>query len=269
MPKSARGLAYVATDLRPPWRTSGLPVVFNHGIGTNLGVWSEWVPIIAAYRQMVRFDMRGFGGSPVPPADHRWTMDELVDDLLEVAATSGAGKVHVVGESIGGTIALAAAIRAPERFASVAISNASHRGPGVTNIQGWRKTFESQGNAAWNAEMMANRFYPGAADAAALAWFSKVQEGSDRNAVLALAALLAGADLSEGLRGLKVPLSIVLPDASPFITPAHGAEMRQLVSNSRLRIVPRARHGLPFSHARSEAEALAAFLAEVEAGATA
>ncbi len=266
MPKTTRGLSYVTDDLRPPWRTSGLPVVFNHGIGTNLGIWSEWVPIVAAHHPVLRFDLRGFGGSPVPPADHRWTMDELIDDLLEVAAIAGSGKVHVVGESIGGTIALAAALRAPERFASVAISNASHRGPGVTNIQGWRATFESQGNAAWNAEMMTNRFFAGAAEPAALAWFSEVQEKSDRHAVLALASLLAGADLSEALRSFKVPLSIALPDSSPFITPSHGAEIRALVPNSRLRIVPHAKHGLPLSHARSEAEALVAFLAEIEKG---
>src|SRR5690606_22491063 len=101
MPKTARGLNYVATDLRPPWRKSGLPVVFNHGIGTNLGIWSEWVPIVAAHHPVVRFDMRGFGQSPVPPAGHRWTFDEMIDDLLEVAATTGAEKVHVMGESIG------------------------------------------------------------------------------------------------------------------------------------------------------------------------
>ena len=266
MPKTARGLNYVATDLRPPWRNDGLPVVFNHGIGTSLGVWSAWVPVVAARHPVVRFDLRGFGASLVPPADHKWTMDELVDDLLEVAATAGGGKVHVVGESIGGTIALAAALRAPEQFASVAISNASHRGPGITNIQGWRKTFETQGAAAWNAEMMANRFLPGAADPAALAWFSDTQEKSDRHAILALAGLLAGLDLSEALRGFKVPLSITLPDASPFISPVHGAEMRALVPGSRLRIVPRAKHGLPFSHASTEVEALVAFLAEVEAG---
>jgi 3-oxoadipate enol-lactonase len=269
MPRSARGLNYVTADLRSPWCTSGLPVVFNHGIGTNLGIWSEWVPIVAAGHPVVRFDTRGFGGSPIPAPDHRWTMDEMVDDLLDVAATTGAGKVHVVGESVGGTIALAAALRAPERFASVAISNASHRGSGVTNIEGWRKTFESQGNAAWNAGMMTSRFYPDAADPAALAWFSETQEKSDRHAVLALAALLAGADLSEALRSFKVPLSITLPDSSPFIAPSHGAEMRALVPNSRLRIVPHSKHGLPFSHARSEAEALVGFLSEIEAGATA
>lgn len=264
MPKTARGLNYVATDLRPPWRQDGLPVVFNHGIGTNLDVWASWLPAVAARHPVVCFDLRGFGGSPIPPPDHRWTMDELIDDLLEVAATTGSGKVHVMGESIGGTVALAAALRAPERFASVAISNASHRGPGITNIQGWRKTFESQGAAAWNAEMMANRFLPGCADPEALAWFSKVQENSDRYAILGLAGLLASLDLSEALRGFKVPLSITLPDASPFISPAHGAEMRALVPGSRLRIVPRAKHGLPFSHAATEAETLVAFLAEIE-----
>ena len=264
MPKTARGLNYAETDLRPPWRTGGLPVVFNHGIGTNLGVWSAWLPIVAARHPVVRFDTRGFGGSPVPPPGYAWTMDELVDDLLEVASTTGASKVHIVGESIGGTVALAAALKAPERFASVSISNASHRGTGVTNIQGWHRTFETGGAAAWNAEMMANRFYPGAADPAALAWFSEAQAKSDRHAVLALGSLLAGMDLSDALRGFKVPLSITLPDSSPFISPAHGAEMRSLVPDSRLRIVPRSKHGLPFSHAATEAEHLVAFLAEIE-----
>ena len=77
-------------------------------------------------------------------------------------------------------------------------------------------------------------------------------------------ALLAGADLSDALRDFRVPLSITLPDSSPFITPSHGAEMRALVPNSRLRIVPHAKHALPFSHARSEAEHLVAFLTEIE-----
>lgn len=268
MPKTARGLNYVANNYRPPWRTSGLPVVFNHGIGTNLDVWSAWLPIVAARHPVVRFDLRGFGGSPVPPPTHKWTMDELVDDLVEVVGTTGTSKVHLVGESIGGTVVLAAALKAPQRFASVSISNASHRGTGITNIQNWHRTFEAGGGAAWNAEMMANRFYPGATDPAALAWFAETQTKSDRHAVVSLGALLGGMDMSDALRGFKVPLSITLPDASPFISPAHGAEMRALVPDSRLRIVPHSKHGLPFSHAPTEAQYLVAFLDEVEAGMT-
>jgi pimeloyl-ACP methyl ester carboxylesterase len=66
MPITADGIHYVTTDLRPPWVTSGLPVVFNHGIGTNLDIWAEWVPVIAASHPMLRFDMRGFGKSAIP-----------------------------------------------------------------------------------------------------------------------------------------------------------------------------------------------------------
>ena len=74
MPKTADGIHYVCTDLRPPWVTSGLPVVFNHGIGTNLDIWADWVPVISARHPVVRFDMRGFGQSAIrlKTTDGRW-----------------------------------------------------------------------------------------------------------------------------------------------------------------------------------------------------
>ncbi len=245
---------------------TGLPVVFNHGIGTNLGVWSAWLPIVAARHPVVRFDLRGFGASPVPPPAHKWTMDELVDDLLEVVATAGANKVHLVGELIGGTIVLAAALKAPERFASVSISNASHRGTGITNIQNWQRTFETGGGAAWNAEMMANRFYPDAADPAALAWFAEAQTKSDRHAVLALgvAARRHGSERSAArLQGAAV-------DHASRREPLHFACPRRRAARTRaeLALAHRAasKHGLPFSHAATEAQSLVAFLDEIESG---
>jgi pimeloyl-ACP methyl ester carboxylesterase len=117
MPKTARGLNYVVTDLRPAWRRgkdSGRPVVFHHGVGASLEIFDDWVPIIAAHHPIVRFDMRGFGQSTVPPKTHDWAMRELVEDMLEIAqAAFGGEPVHAMGESIGGTIALAATMRNP------------------------------------------------------------------------------------------------------------------------------------------------------------
>jgi pimeloyl-ACP methyl ester carboxylesterase len=117
MPRTERGLNYVVTDLRPVWsrgRNTGRPVVFHHGVGTSLEIFDDWVPIIAVRHPIARFDMRGFGRSVVPPESHAWTMAELIDDLLEVSeAAFGTGPVHVMGESIGGTIALAAGLRHP------------------------------------------------------------------------------------------------------------------------------------------------------------
>src|SRR4030088_1460565 len=185
MPTTADGIHYVATDLRPPWVTSGLPVIFNHGIGTNLDIWAEWVPVIAARHPMVRLDMRGFGQSAIPAEHHKWSMDEMVRDLWDVADTAGSGKVHLVGESLGGTIALAAALARPERVASVTISNGSFKGAGIGQLRYWKDEFAQGGGAGWGKRMMIHRFVPGVGDPLALAWFAKGQANPARHAAAA------------------------------------------------------------------------------------
>ena len=143
MPTTVSGLHYDVMDLRPAWRrTAGAnkPVVFHHGVGANLNIFDEWVPIIAAHHPLARFDMRGFGQSAVPAVSHSWSMSGLIGDLAEVSeAAFGAAPVHVMGESIGGTIVLAAGLRHPDRFASVAMSNAGINGTRIGHAPGWRE----------------------------------------------------------------------------------------------------------------------------------
>lgn len=264
MPTTADGIHYVTNDLRPPWVMSGLPVVFNHGIGTNLDIWAEWVPVIAARHSMIRFDMRGFGQSAIPQKDHDWSMDEMVKDLWDVADAAGAGKVHLVGESFGGTIALAAAVARPERVASVTISNGTFKGAGVGQLQHWKDQFAEGGAAGWGERMMVNRFVPGVGDPRALAWFAREQATTRPHVALGLGSVLATADLTEQMKTLNVPISIVLPDSSPFVPVQHAAELHDLAKHSKLRVVPGVRHGLPFVHAREEATTLLASLGQYE-----
>ena len=253
MPETRSGLHYVMHDLRPPWRTTGTPVVFHHGIGTNLGIWAAWVPIIAARYPVILFDMRGFGRSPVPREDYAWSMREMVADFWEVAERSGAGRVHIVGESMGGTIALAAAAELPRRTASVSILNATYKGDGVGELGAWHKQFDTGDASGWSRRMMENRYAPGAGDSDALAWFEREQAKTVPHVAMGLGALLARTDLGDCLARLDVPLSITLPDESPFVPVEHGAELARIVKNSCLRVVHGVRHGLPFSHARQEA----------------
>jgi 3-oxoadipate enol-lactonase len=269
MPQTATGIRYVSTDLRPPWVNSGLPVVFNHGIGTNLDIWADWVPVISARHPVARFDMRGFGQSAIPPEDHTWSMDEMVRDLWDVADTTGAAKVHLVGESFGGTVALAATVARPERVASVTISNGSFKGAGIGQLQYWKDEFAQGGAVGWSERMMTHRFVPGVGDPSALAWFAKEQATTRPHVALGLGGLLAKADLTEQIRMLDVPISIVLPDSSPFVPVQHATELHHIAKNSKLRVVPGVRHGLPFVHAREEAAALLASLDAYERALTA
>ncbi|MEW6124313.1 MAG: alpha/beta hydrolase [Pseudomonadota bacterium] len=264
MPETARGLNFRIDDIRPPWGKEALPVVFNHGIGTSMDIWAGWVPVIAAQRPMVRFDMRGFGRSVVPPQDHVWSMAEMVDDLWDVVDQAGTGKVHLMGESMGGTIVLAAALARPERVASVSISNASFKGKGIGELAYWTEQFASGGAEGWSRRMMANRFLPGAGDPAALDWFQAEQATTRPHVALGLGGVLAKSDLTEALRTAPFPVSVVLPDSSPFVPVLHGAELKEIVPDCRLRVVPDMRHGLPFATPAAEAAYLDRWMAETE-----
>jgi pimeloyl-ACP methyl ester carboxylesterase len=124
----------------------------------------------------------------------------MVKDLWDVADTAGGGKVHLVGESIGGTIALAAAAARPERVASVTISNATFKGAGVRQLQYWKDEFAEGGAAGWGARMMVHRFVPDVGDPRALAWFASEQATTRPHVALGLGGVLAAADLTGQIR---------------------------------------------------------------------
>ncbi len=261
-----RGLAYATADVRPPWHGDERPVVLHHGIGTNRDIWCGWLPEVAAQHRVVRFDFRGFGASAVPPVNHTWTMRELIDDLLEVADIAGDGPVHVVGESMGGSIALAAAIERPDRFASVTISNAGYKGQGIGRLPGWKAEIERDGIATWAERMMPLRFAPGAADARQLAWFATEQARAKPHVVLGLGDVLARLDLTQQAPTLKIPLLILAPDSSPFVPVRQASELVELIPHAELNVFAGVRHGLPFSHAAKASRLTRDFLARVERG---
>jgi len=270
MPRTARGLNYVVTDLRPPWAFGageGRPVIFHHGVGANLDIFAEWVPILASRHPIVRFDVRGFGQSVVPPESHDWSMSELIADVLEVVEASfGSGPAHIMGESLGGTVALAAAIEYPRRFLSVSMSNAAIKGGQIGYAPGWREEIGRIGLQGWSDKLMDMRFVADAVEPEALAWFAAQQERSPPHVVIGLGELLIRTDLSERLAAFGLPLLCLMPDRSPFVSLAQTSALAALVPHAEVAVFPGARHGLPFSHAKECAQTLLAFLARVESG---
>jgi 3-oxoadipate enol-lactonase len=270
MPRTARGLHYEVTDLRPTWlrkARNSRPVVFHHGVGASLEIFDEWVPIVATHHPVVRFDMRGFGRSVVPPETHKWTMAELIADLLEVGETAfGNGPLHVMGESIGGTIALAAGLEHPARIASVAMSNAAINGGHIGYAPGWRAEVARVGIDGWSRRLMEMRFVPGAVAPEVLAWFADAQARSHAHVVVGLGELLIGTDLRSELPAFKLPLLMIMPDRSPFVSLSQVAALVELVPQTEVAVFPGARHGLPLSHAKEAATTLLGFLQRVESG---
>lgn len=136
---------------------SGTPgreaIVFLHDSGPGATGLSNWARIIADLGP--RFyclapDMIGFGDSshPDPAPQGMAAFNELrTDALFGLLDVLGLNRVHLVGNSMGGSIALLATLRAPERIGKVVLMG-SGGAPGMPTSPGLRQLREFYSNPA-------------------------------------------------------------------------------------------------------------------------
>jgi len=257
-------LYYEVCDLVAPWRRDSVgpagTILFHHGIGLDAQVWSEWLPALADGWRIVRFDMRGFGRSAKAASGFDWSVENLLTDLWAVADAAGAGRFHIVGESMGGTLAMAAAIETPERIATVTVSNGAHLGTSIRNLEHWQKVFDEMGPKGWSAMMMKDRFFDDGLSPEKYRWFEANQASHPPSSVMAAIKTLVGADLTPKLSRLKQPVLLMHGDSSPFIPVKVMAELQSLLPDARFHVFEHAKHGLPYSHGAQCAHVLREFL---------
>ncbi|MFF4222501.1 alpha/beta fold hydrolase [Streptomyces abikoensis] len=84
----------------------GEPMVLLHGIGHHLQVWDPVVGLLAAEHDVVAVDLPGFGLSPGLPGGISYDLKGVVPVLGALFEALGLDRPHVVGNSLGGLIAL-------------------------------------------------------------------------------------------------------------------------------------------------------------------
>jgi pimeloyl-ACP methyl ester carboxylesterase len=257
---------YEVIDQVAPWVRSPETILFHHGIGASAGIWQEWLPHLTDRYRIVRFDMRGYGRSYVPAPGEKWSSGIFVDDLLAVADAAGAERPHLVGESIGGTIALYFTLQYPQRVASLTISNGADRGAPLQKVNEWQEQLDRHGVKAWSDQFMRDRFYDGALSPEKYEWYARQQEAWTRDSILGALSVLVGTDVRAQLPSLKLPVLLLHGDSSPFIPVNVMVDMHHALPDSRIQVFPRAKHGLPFSHAHECATALRTFLDGLRTG---
>jgi pimeloyl-ACP methyl ester carboxylesterase len=109
---------------------AGQAVVLIHGFGANLRHWRHNLPVLAEVAEVFAIDLLGFGASDKPPSrlagephvegSERYGFDlwaDLVADFIDARVNPHPDRrpVHLVGNSIGGVVALAAAKRLCQR----------------------------------------------------------------------------------------------------------------------------------------------------------
>lgn len=107
-------------------RGDGRLVVFLHGlVMDNLSSWYFTVANpVAQHAEVLLYDLRGHGKSSRPA--HGYTVDEQVDDLVEILNALGLADrpLELVGNSFGGLLATAFTLRHPERVRGLTLVDA-------------------------------------------------------------------------------------------------------------------------------------------------
>ncbi len=103
----------------------GEPVVLLHGIFAEKDHWVDFARPLTGRYQVIAPDLPGFGESDrLPDQSYDYaTQTERLKDLLDAL---GVQRVHLAGNSMGGTLAALFAIAHPERVASLALIGGPH-----------------------------------------------------------------------------------------------------------------------------------------------
>ena len=95
----------------------GDTVLLIHGSGPGVSAWANWrltLPALSEHFRVLAPDMAGFGFSE-RPANYSYTMENWVAQVVGLLDALAIQQVSLVGNSFGGALALALAIKHPER----------------------------------------------------------------------------------------------------------------------------------------------------------
>jgi pimeloyl-ACP methyl ester carboxylesterase len=104
---------------------AGDPLVLLHGGFGSVEMFGPNVERLAAGRQVVGVDLASHGRSPL--ADRPMTFEAMGDDVAALIEHLGHRQADVMGYSLGGGVALRAAIQHPESVRRLVLVSAPHR----------------------------------------------------------------------------------------------------------------------------------------------
>jgi len=118
-----RELDWRGTRLRYAVRGDGPPLVLVHGLGGTIENWRALAPSLAAEHRVLVPDLPGHGRSaPLPEAPD---VDALAEAVLGIVDAEEAGQAVWIGHSLGGVVALRAAVLRPDAVRGVVLAAAA------------------------------------------------------------------------------------------------------------------------------------------------
>ena len=228
---------YEDDDYTDPWRPPET-VVLHHGNAKNARLWYAWVPLLARQYRVVRLEARGFGRSTVPPEGYEWSLSGFASDLRGLLDNLGLERVHLIGETVGGTISLMFAFEYQERLLSVTTCTSPYKFVGNPTYLDSYNLVRDEGVEAWVRKTSERRLETGESEAAHQEWYIGQMAQTQGRVVMETLAYLSQQDLTENLRQIQTPALVLASEQNARDNPDRTTGMAGLLPNGRLRVIP-------------------------------
>lgn len=141
----------------------GPPLVLVHGMACGRRMWWHQVRHFRKRFRVVTLDLRGHGLSDAPADPAQYSEAIFTSDVIRLLDALGIDRAHLVGLSMGGGVALDAALKVPERFASVVLADigSNSDAPGISRLKAeqWSDMILSAGMDWFVDEMLRHSFF--------------------------------------------------------------------------------------------------------------
>jgi 2-hydroxymuconate-semialdehyde hydrolase len=271
-PEIGRSIRTGAFDTNLHEVGTGVPVLMIHGSGPGVSAWANWrgvMPDLARRRRVLAPDMLGFGYTD-RPIRAEYSVSRWVGQLLDLMDALALNQADVVGNSFGGAIALALAIRAPKRVRRlVLMGSAGVRfpiTPGLEAVWGYQPSLQNMRSlmdvfthdrSLVNDDLARMRFEasirPGVQESFAAMFPPPRQRG-----VVALASR------EEDIRALAHPTLVLHGREDRVIPLSNSITLAQWIPNSQLHVFGQCGHWTQIEHKDRFVGLVENFLAEAD-----
>ena len=225
---------------------AGQSIVFVHGFGTDQHAWEAVAKAFSRDFRIVLLDNVGAGASaPEAFVQHRYlNLQQYAKDLIEVCQALEIEQAIVVGHSVGGMIALLAALEAPVLFAKLVLLGSSPRYLDEAGYQGGfskadiANVYDSvvADYSAW-VDSIAPLAMMNADRPQLTRHFSDSLKAIPKDRALTILCAILQSDHRQSLHQLEIP-TLIVQTASDYAVPlAIGEYLQQHIPNSHLAVI--------------------------------
>lgn len=249
---------------------AGPAVLLGHSYLCSGEMWRGQAPVLAERYRVVNVDFRGHGGSA--PAAGPFGIYDLVDDLAAVLDELGIERAVWVGLSIGGMVAVRAALVRPERVAALVLMD-SHAGAErpwikvkyrllgtLVRLFGVRPVVPAILPLMFGETSRRDR------QPLVTEWADRMASSHVPSMLLGLDALVGRDSVSGRLGEVAAPALVVVGEEDRALPPALSRELAAGLAAGRLVTVPKAGHLSALEQPEAVNRALLEFLGALDLG---